>query len=151
MLLVLHAGVPQLISEAWSSSGLGNRYPISRKIDSKHWIAFEKLNRVHISMLLKKYISTYRITQVECDELAPFKADAISLIAEINEYNAAKILGACWDLLENAADDAGRTIIDEDFVKNRTERLGYVNSDLEQPIDDPNATDLMRKATGHNK
>ena len=151
MLPVLHAGVPQLISEAWSSSGLGNRYPISRKIDSKHWIAFEKLNRLHISMLLKKYILTYRITQVECDELAPFKADAISLIAEINEYNAAKILGACWDLLENAADDAGRTIIDEDFVKNRTERLGYVNSDLEQPIDDPNATDLMRKATGNNK
>ncbi|MFZ2808686.1 MAG: hypothetical protein WAZ60_20055 [Desulfosalsimonadaceae bacterium] len=147
MLLVLHAGVPQLISDAWTSSGLGNRYPISRKIDSKHWIAFEKLNREHISMLLKKYISTYRIDQAECDELAPFNSDAISLIAEINEYNAANILRTCWDLLENAADDVSRTVIDKDFVKARTESLEYKNSDTEQPIDDPNATDLMKKAT----
>lgn len=147
MLLVLHAGVPQLISEAWSSSGLGNRYPISRKIDSKHWIAFEKLNRAHISMLLKKYLSTYRIGQSVCDELAPFNTEAISLIAEINEYNAANILRTCWDLLENAAEDENRIIIDEEFVKDRTESLDKITFDAEQPIDDPNATDLMKKAT----
>lgn len=147
MMLVLHAGVPQLISEAWSSSGLGNRYPISRKIDSKHWIAFEKLNREHISMLLKKYLSTYRIDQSACDELAPFNTEAISLIAEINEYNAANILRTCWDLLENAADEEKRTIIDEEFVKAITESLDKATHDAEQPIDDPNATDLMKKAT----
>ncbi len=151
MLLVLHAGVPQLISEAWSSSGLGNRYPISRKIDSKHWIAFEKLNREHISMLLKKYLSTYRIDQVQCDELAPFNTDAISLIAEINEYNAANILSTCWNLLENAADDENRKTIDESFVKARTESLENVNFDVEKPIDNPNATDLMKKASENKK
>jgi hypothetical protein len=147
MLLVLHAGVPQLISDAWSSSGLGNRYPISRKIDSKHWIAFEKLNREHISMLLKKYISTYRLDQAECDELAPFTSDAISLIAEINENNAAGILRTCWDLLENAADNPKRITIDKDFVKARTKASEYERSDATPAIDDPNATDLMRKAT----
>ena len=88
MLLVLHAGVPQLISDAWISSGLGNRYPVSLKIDSKHLIAFEKLNRVHISMLLKKYLTTYRLDRAKCDDLLPFTTDAISLIAEINENNA---------------------------------------------------------------
>ena len=147
MLLVLHAGVPQLISDAWSSSGLGNRYPISRKIDSKHWIAFEKLNREHISMLLKKYISTYRLEQVECDDLAPFTADAISLIAEINENNAAGILRTCWDLLENAADDPNRNTIDQEFIKARTKALEFDKLETAPTIDDPHATDLMQKAT----
>jgi hypothetical protein len=147
MMLVLHAGVPQLISEAWSSSGLGNRYPISRKIDSKHWIAFEKLNREHISMLIGKYLSTYRIRQSACDDLYPFDTEAISLIAEINEYNAANILRTCWDLLENAADDKARNSIDKEFVRARTENLDKATFDTEQPIDDPDATDLMKKAT----
>ena len=150
MLLVLHAGVPQLISEAWSSSGLGNRYPISRKIDSKHWIAFEKLNREHISMLLRKYLSTYRLNQTECDDLAPFTPEAISLIAELCENNAAGILRTCWDLLENAANDPKCNIIDKDFVKIRTEGVKYGKSEVTPAIDDPEALNLPKKATGDN-
>ncbi len=146
MLLVLHAGVPLLISDAWSSSGLGNRYPISRKIDSKHWIAFEKLNREHVSLLLKKYLSTYRLDHAECDELAPFTPEAISLIAEINENNATGILRTCWDLLEYAADVPNLMTIDKSFVMNRTNASEYERSNTTPNIDDPNATDLMRKA-----
>jgi len=147
MLLVLHAGVPQLISEAWSSSGLGTRYPISRKTDSKHWIAFEKLNREHISMLLKKYLFTYRVDHAECDDLAPFTTDAISLIAEIKENNAAGVLRTCWDLLENAANEPNCNTIDKDFVRGRGEGPEYERFDATPAIDDPKAIDLMRKAT----
>lgn len=151
MLLVLHAGVPQLISEAWSSSGLGNRYPMSRKIESKHWIAFEKLSREHISKLLEKYLSTYRLEQARCDVLFPFTTDAISLIAEINENNAAGILSTCWNLLENAADDPECKNIDKDFVNVRIEGLKYDKVDATPAIDDPKATDLMKKATEDKK
>ncbi|MEA2096012.1 MAG: hypothetical protein U9P73_04895, partial [Candidatus Cloacimonadota bacterium] len=53
MFLVLHAGVPALISEAWSSSGLDQRYPLSPKVASPHLIPFEKLSREHVSLLIK--------------------------------------------------------------------------------------------------
>ena len=146
MLLVLHAGVPQLISDAWILSGLGNRYPVSLKIDSKHLIAFEKLNRAHISMLLKKYLATYRLDHAKCDDLIPFTTDAISLIAEINENNAAGILRTCWDLLENASEDPNRNTIDKDFVKTKTEGPEHEKPNASPGIDDSRATDLMRKA-----
>jgi len=148
MLLVLHAGVPQLINEAWSSSGLGNRYPITPKIESSHWIAFEKLSREHVTLLLKKYLDAYRVNQTSINDLVPFKAEAISIIAEINEYNAAKILRACWDLLEKAADEPDRTIIDEQFVRDKVEGQAYGSSEQEPTIDDPDATDLIKKAKG---
>ena len=147
MLLVLHAGVPQLISDAWSSSGLGNRYPITPKIQSAHWIAFEKLTREHVSLLLKKYLDAYRTSHSHGNELRPFTAEAVTLIAQINENNAAKILRSCWDLLEKAADEPERTVIDETFVRDKAEGHGYESADHAQAIEDPEATDLWKKAT----
>ncbi len=149
MLLVLHAGVPQLINEAWSSSGLGNRYPITPKVESSHCIAFEKLSREHVTLLLKTYLDAYRIDQTNIGDLVPFGPDAISLIAEINENNAAKILRTCWDLLEKAADESERTIIDKQFVqfaRDKAEGQAYDGSEQDPTIEDPDATDLMKKA-----
>ncbi|MDY6904042.1 MAG: hypothetical protein SWH61_05085 [Thermodesulfobacteriota bacterium] len=147
MFLVLHAGVPQLIVDAWSSSGLGNRYPLMPKVDASHLVIFDKLNREHISMLLKKYLSTYRLEQVECDDLAPFTPAAVSLIAEINENNAAGILMACRNLLEYAANDPSQTIIDEDFIRNKSKDLEGDDLGKSPIIDASNTTDLMKKAT----
>ena len=91
MFLVLHAGVPALISEAWSSSGLDQRYPLSPKVVSPHLIPFEKLNREHVSLLIKKYLDEYRTDPFSGDALTPFAPGAIDIIAEESEYNAAKI------------------------------------------------------------
>lgn len=146
-LLVLHAGVEQLVSEAWSSSGLENRYPITPKIESGHWIAFGKLTRNHVSLLLKKYLTAYRLPTFTGDELAPFSPDAISLIAEINENNAAKILQSCWNLLEKAVEEDERTVIDAAFVRERGELQGHDLTERGSMIEDPAATDLMKKAT----
>ncbi len=148
MLLVLHAGVPPLISEAWQLSGLENRYAITPKVEAKHIIPFEKLTPEHVSLLLKKYLGEFRMGAQNGDRLAPFAPEAIDRIAEMCEYNAAKILRSCWDLLEVAAHDSDRTTIDEAFVQAHSDTQdGRLES--EAPVmDDPNATNLMDKATG---
>ncbi|GBD95945.1 hypothetical protein BMS3Abin06_00825 [bacterium BMS3Abin06] len=146
MFLVLHAGVPALISEAWSSSGLDQRYPLSPKIASPHLIPFEKLNREHVSLLIKKYLAEYRNDSFSGDKLAPFTLNAINVIAESSEYNAATILRTCSALIEKSLADE-RNSIDEDFVRIEIEKREGVVSGEEPSLDDSNATDLLKKAT----
>ena len=146
MFLVLHAGVPALISEAWSSSGLDQRYPLSPKVASPHLIPFEKLNREHVSLLIKKYLDEYRSGSFSGDNLTPFTPSAINIIAEESEYNAATILRTCSALIEKSlAED--RVDIDEAFVRNEIEKREGIMSGEEPSLDDPSATDLMQKAT----
>ncbi len=146
LFLVLHAGVPALISEAWSSSGLDQRYPLSPKVASPHLIPFEKLNREHVNLLIKKYLDEYRSDSFSGDDLTPFTPGAISIIAEASEYNAATILRTCSALIEKSlADD--RDNIDEDFVSTVIEKSEGVASGEEPSLDDSSATDLMKKAT----
>ncbi len=147
MLLVLHAGVPALISEAWSSSGLDQRYPLSPKIASPHLIPFEKLNREHVSLLIKKYLDEYRSDSVSGDSLAPFTPSAINVIAETSEYNAATILRTCSTLIEQALTD-DRHEIDEFFVRTEIEKREGVVPGEEPSLDDSSSTNLMQKATG---
>ena len=145
MFLVLHAGVPALISEAWSSSGLDQRYPLSPKVTSPHLIPFEKLNREHVSLLIKKYLAEYRSDSFVGDKLAPFTPGAINVIAESSEYNAATILRTCYALVEKSlADD--RNSIDEDFVRIEIEKREGVVTGEEPSLDDSNVTDLRKKA-----
>ncbi|NQT60359.1 MAG: hypothetical protein HQ557_15370 [Bacteroidetes bacterium] len=144
--LVLHAGVPALISEAWSSSGLEQRYPLSPKVAPSHLIPFEKLNRGHVSLLIKKYLSEYRNDFFSNDNLTPFTLGAIDIIAEASEYNAATILRTCSELIEKAITDE-RDAIDEDFVRTEIENHEGVVQGKEPSLDDPGATDLMKKAT----
>lgn len=146
MFLVLHAGVPALISEAWSSSGLDQRYPLSPKVASPHLVPFEKLNREHVSLLIKKYLDAYRSDPFSGDDLTPFTHSAINIIAEASEYNAATILRTCSALIEKSlADD--RDDIDETFVCAEIEKREGVVSGEEPSLDDSSATDLMQKAT----
>jgi len=146
MLLVLHAGVPQLIREAWMTSGLGNRYSLDATIQSKHWIPFGKLSRDHVLLLLKKYLTAYRVPQASCDSLAPFKQEAIDYIADNSEFNAARILRTCWDLLEKAAQDPQRDVIDEAFVRENTDKQNYDSSEPNPTIENQRVTNLPQKA-----
>ena len=146
LFLVLHAGVPALISEAWSSSGLDQRYPLSPKVASPHLIPFEKLSREHVSLLIKKYLDEYRSDSFLGNDLTPFTLRAIDIIAEANEYNAAKILRTCSALVEESLTD-DRNNIDEDFVRTEIEKREGVVSREEPSLDDSSATDLMQKAT----
>jgi len=146
MFLVLHAGVPALISEAWSSSGLDQRYPLSPKVASPHLIPFEKLNREHVSLLIKKYLAEYRSDSFAGNNLSPFTPGAINVIAESSEYNAATILRTCSALIEKSlADD--RNSIDEDFVRTEIEKREGVVPGEEPSLDESKATDLVKKAT----
>jgi len=146
LFLVLHAGVPALISEAWSSSGLDQRYPLSPKVASPHLIPFEKLSREHVRLLIKKYLAEYRCDSFSGDTLAPFHPGAINVIAESSEYNAATILRTCSALIEKSLADM-RNSIDEDFVRIEIEKREGVTPGEEPSLDDANATDLMKKAT----
>ncbi|MDU9050760.1 MAG: hypothetical protein Q3M30_18075 [Candidatus Electrothrix sp. Rat3] len=146
MFLVLHAGVPALISEAWSSSGLDQRYPLSPKITSPHLIHFEKLNREHVSLLIKKYLDEYRSDPAPSDNLTPFTPSAINIIAEVSEYNAASILRTCSALIEKALTE-NKHVIDDDFVRTEIEKREGVVPGEEPSLDDSSATDLIQKAT----
>jgi hypothetical protein len=84
---------------------------------------------------------------VDKNDLAPFTPEAIALIAEINENNAAKILRTCWDLLEKAADEADKTLIDEVFVRDKAQGHGQEGPEQAAAIEDPTAINLMKKAT----
>jgi len=133
--------------KAWSSSGLDQRYPLSPKVASPHLIPFEKLNREHVSLLIKKYLDEYRSDSFSGDELTPFTLSAINIIAEASEYNAATILRTCSVLIEKSlADD--RDEIDEAFVHAEIGKREGIMSGEKSSLDDPKATDLMQKATG---
>lgn len=147
MFLVLHAGVPALISDAWSSSGLEQRYPLFPKADSSHLVMFEKLSRKHVSLLIKKYLAEYRIDSFFGYELEPFTTDALIKIAEASEYNAAKILRTCSAFIENALSD-NKDHINKDFVLKKIEsREVLIQGKETSVVYDSSATDLMKKAT----
>lgn len=146
MFLVLHAGVPALISEAWASSGLEQRYPLLPKIAAPHLIPFEKLSPKHVNLLIKKYLNEYRNKSFSGDSLYPFTPGAINIIAEASEYNAATILRTCSSLIEKSLTEE-RNDIDEAFVRTVIEKHEGIISGEKPSLDDPGATDLMQKAT----
>lgn len=101
LILMLHAGVPRLIQKAWGDSGMDQRSPISSiSPTSNHIISFDKLNSDYTTLLIKKYLTEYRINAE--NSISPFKEDAISKIGEHCEYNAAKILKLSNNLIEYA-------------------------------------------------
>ncbi len=141
--LILHAGVPRLIQNAWSESGLEHRAPIFYKGTPRNIVRFEKLSLEHVSLLLKKYLSAYRLGRGASD-LSPFSKDAVSFIAESNEFNASKILKKAYEVLEQAADTDAK-VIDAAFIKS----LESDNSLEERPssgIHDATTIDLRTKA-----
>lgn len=147
-LLVLHAGVPRLISEAWAESGMENRAPIAQQLASKHVVRFEKLNKGHAVLLLKKYLEEYRIDTKKHNELYPFTEDSVSVIGELSEYNAAKILKMAYDLLDRASQINDLNIIDEQFVRDNRGILDDLTDKSAPSIEGKEPTDLLEKAKG---
>jgi len=146
LLLVLHAGVPRLIKEAWDQSGMARRSPLDPTASSQHIIPFEKLSKRHTGPLLKKYLSAYRTDAAMNDELAPFTLGAVNKIGELSEYNAAAILMTAYQLLEKAASTPAQTVIDERFVD---ECRGDLKLDVDRrapDIETAASVDLLKKA-----
>lgn len=146
MILVLHAGVERLISDAWSESGMENRAPISPPTTAKHIIPFDKLNKDHAILLLNKYLKEYRITNTPDNiSVEPFTEEAVGIIGEYSEYNAAKILKSAYDLLDSAA-TASVSKIDKDFINRNKEVEESATDRNESTIDSVDATNLVEKA-----
>jgi len=145
-IFVLHAGVHRLIEKAWSESGMEQRSPLSSSNhNSRHIIKFSKLTHSHAVLLLKKYLSEYRIEE-SADEVAPFDEDAINLISEKSRLNAAEILEKAHQLIEKAVDQ-GFTKIDKQLVENvfgESEEMPQIHND----IVDEKIENLHEKAKG---
>lgn len=148
-LLVLHAGVPALISNAWAASGMENRAPIAPQTAAKHVIRFEKLSTEHALLLLKKYLAEYRVRKQRPNEaLLPFTEGAVSRIGELSEYNAAKILKMAYDLLDKASMSKGQKTIDEKFVMENRSVQEDTSGKAMLSSGDVDSTDLLKKAAG---
>jgi len=152
ILLVLHAGVPRLIGDAWQESGMEARSPISTK-SSNHVIPFEKLNKTHVLLLLKKYMDAYRIDPNQSKDIEPFTTDGAERIGEKSEYNAAQILKTAYGLLDRAASNItiselkiDKAYVDRYIVENDRE---YLEKDDAMSIDKSNPVDLQKKAKGN--
>lgn len=104
---------------------------------------FNKLNRDHAVLLLKKYLSEFRIESD--DSLSPFTEMAIQIIGEENEYNAAKMLKLSYMLLENAAKEDIK-VIDDTFVKKMIQK-NEIEVEIAKSIIDEKSEDLLNKAT----
>lgn len=145
-IFVLHAGVHRLIEKAWAESGMEQRSPLSAgNHNSRHIIKFGKLTLDHAVLLLKKYLSEYRITE-SVDNIAPFDADSIALISEKSELNAAGILEKAYQLVEKAV-EKGADKIDKQLVEEMFSELEEVKKTYSD-IADEKSTDLFDKAKG---
>ena len=144
-LLVLHAGVPRLINEAWQASGINSRSPMN-ETNSPHVILFEKLEPTKVESLLIRYLDEFRTSDEQKGHLAPFNNSSVKLIAENCEFNAGRILQAANSMLDHAATEAVSEI-DIDFVKSR---IGENEPDNDEPKDLKSslssALDLEQKA-----
>ena len=145
-LLVLHAGVPRLIGDAWAESGMEARAPMSLRAVSKHIIPFEKLSPEHVAMLLGRYLNEYRVPGTHGPSIAPFTTDAVAKIGEACEFNAARILRIAYDLLDKAADTPGQTAIDTEFVDTHMRKLTEGDERGTPAIEAAESTDLVKKA-----
>lgn len=141
LILMLHAGVPRLIEKAWSESGMDQRSPISSQNSLSHIVYFNKLNKERAELLIKKYLSEFRIETEE--SISPFTREAIETIGEENEYNAAKILKLAYTLLDNGAKEK-RNLIDKEYV-NRILQKNEIEVDIATTIMDENSEDLQSK------
>ena len=140
--LVFHAGVPRLVEDAWNVSGMEGRAPIFPKIGSDHIIKFDKLNKSHTALLIKKYLDEYRLATDETYQ--PFTIEAIDFIGKSCEYNATNILRTSYFLLNSLAESNQDDNISLDFVKKYIES----NNELtDEPITaDSDAVNLFSKA-----
>lgn len=118
-LLVLHAGVPRLINDAWQASGINSRSPMN-ETGSPHVILFGKLEPNKVESLLIRYLDEFRLSIESKGELWPFTPAAVKLMAESCDYNAGRILQTANSMLDYAI-DANASTISVEFAKVRLE------------------------------
>lgn len=143
LILMLHAGVPRLIEKAWSESGMEQRSSISSTIkNAPHIVHFNKLDKDRAILLIKKYLTEYRLT--EDNTISPFTEGAIEKIGEEKEYNAAQMLSLAHILLEDSA-EKGIKVIDVAEVNSILQKSTIEVTTVESIIDE-DSTDLQSKA-----
>lgn len=142
LILMLHAGVPRLIEKAWSDSGMEQRSSISAAPNAPHIIHFNKLDKDRAILLIRKYLSEFRINND--DSLSPFTENAIAKIGEEKEYNAAQMLSLAYMLLEDSA-KKGLSKIDVKEV-NQMLQKSKIQVTTADTIIDENSTDLISKS-----
>ncbi|HEY0349719.1 MAG TPA: hypothetical protein VGC60_16345, partial [Pyrinomonadaceae bacterium] len=103
------------------------------------------LSEGHAALLLRKYLTEYRIKLQKTDPLSPFTTEAVRLIGEMSEYNASKILKTAYELLEKAASSETQSVIDRDFVLANKGGL-EVTFESSRDVQETEAEDLMKKA-----
>ncbi len=148
---VIHAGVHRLIKDAWNSSGMNNRVPLTENTQDRHVISFEKLTAEHTKSLLKKYLSEYRTEDKPEHPLFPFLESSIEIIGKRSEMNASKILRMSHNLIENAVMDDKVVQIDEDFINDFINKSNFEEIEDKIPsIDNIQSVDLQAKVSKRN-
>ncbi len=143
LILMLHAGVPRLIEKAWSESGMEQRSSITSSVNAPHIVHFNKLDRNRAILLIKKYLTEFRLKDE--DEISPFTEAAIEKIGETKEYNAAQMLSLAYMLLE---DSAMKNVSKIDVPEvNLMLQKSQIEVETAENIIDENSTDLMSKAS----
>ncbi|MDR0865673.1 MAG: hypothetical protein LBO74_12185 [Candidatus Symbiothrix sp.] len=143
LILMLHAGVPRLIQKAWGDSGMDQRSPISSVTHStSHIISFDKLNDNYVTLLIKKYLSEYRINPE--DSISPFTSDALKKMGEYCEYNAAKILTLANNLIEHSLSGDIKEI-DKELVEKMLQ-ITPIETEGKTSIIEEKSEDLLSKA-----
>jgi hypothetical protein len=145
LILVLHAGVPRLIQSAWGESGLEQRSPINFKGTPKNVIRFEKIKLEDAFSLVQKYLQAYRINEVAADTFSPFTKEAVARIADLNEFNASKILKMAYEVLERGVDQ-NVDKIDVDFVLSTDEANQLAEQRQVSGISEADTKDLMKES-----
>lgn len=146
LLLVMHAGVPRLVEKAWSISGMERRSPlISEAANQPHVIKFDKLNLDHSKLLIQKYLDEYRLSPQTNSGIEPFNEEAVALIAEKCELNAAQMLEKCYALIEEAAKTSS-IVIDENFVKEFFGKNVHNPDEETEDVSGEDSTNLFDKA-----
>ncbi|WP_421824706.1 hypothetical protein [Flagellimonas oceanensis] len=144
LILVMHAGTPRLVGKAWDVSGLERRSPLSEdSVNDKHFISFEKLNLDHAKLLITKYVNEYLLDSEK--NKFPFSDDAIALISEKCELNAASMLEKCHVLIEEAVKES-KSVVDKKFVE---DYFGKTKGSMEEEakhVSTEETTDLFEKS-----
>ena len=79
---------------------------------------FEKLTKNDAILLIRRYLKEFRKSDfTETSDLHPFTPEAISMMVEMSEFNAAELLRRAHDLLSYAAENEGTKIIDANLVQ----------------------------------
>lgn len=147
MILILHAGVPRLMQDAWAVSGMNRRSPmlLEDNVPSRHIINFDKLSVEFAKLLIERYLNQYRLKgQVE-NRLFPFSEKAIEVISEKAELNASSILEKAHMLIEEGI-NSSKAEIDESFVSEKLRTKEDVSSSEERNISNQTSEDLFQKS-----